>query len=211
MMALVQSLAGCAPSQRGLRLAALPRLPRYEFDSEYVDRLVGEDPEIERHFTCYFGDLLSLKLGSKLRSPALVEDAKQETFVRVLTTLKKKRGLATPESLGAFVNSVANNVVFELYRSGAKVAALGEDHDEPDERTEDAEASLMAAEERHRVREALADLPAKEQELLRWLFFEGRDKDEVCRELQIDRNYLRVLVHRAKNRFRTRYASEEGR
>lgn len=208
-MTLVQNLAGCAPSHRGLRLAALPRLPRYEFDGEYVERLISEDPEIERHFTRYFGDLLSLKLRSKLRSPTLVEDAKQETFVRVLTTLKKKRGLATPESLGAFVNSVANNVVFELYRSGAKVTALNEDHDEPDERSADAETSLMAAEERLRVREALADLPAKEQELLRWLFFEGRDKDEICREMQIDRNYLRVLVHRAKNRFRTRYVSEE--
>lgn len=203
-----QTLASCTPRHSGLRLPGLSRLPRFEFDGEYIDRLVGEDPEIERHFTRYFGDLLSLKLRSKLRSPALVEDAKQETFVRVLTTLKKKRGLATPESLGAFVNSVANNVVFELYRSGAKVAPLAEDHDEPDTRDEGAESGLMAAEERHRVREALADLPQKEKDLLRWVFFEGRDKDEVCRELNVDRNYLRVLLHRAKNRFRDRYANE---
>ena len=59
------------------------------------------------------------------------------------------------------------------------------------------------------MREALADLPQKEKDLLRWVFFEGRDKDEVCRELNIDRNYLRVLLHRAKNRFRDRYVSEE--
>jgi RNA polymerase sigma-70 factor (ECF subfamily) len=38
--------------------------------------------------------------------------------------------------------------------------------------------------------------------LLRWLFFDERDKDDICRELNIDRNYLRVLLHRAKNRFR---------
>jgi RNA polymerase sigma-70 factor (ECF subfamily) len=190
-------------------LPRLPRLPRYEFDGAYVERLVSEDPEIERHFTRYFGDLLSLKLRSKLRSPALVEDAKQETFVRVLTTLKKKRGLATPESLGAFVNSVANNVVFELYRSGAKVTPLADDHDEPDSRDEGADVTLMAAEERSRVREALSDLPQKEKDLLRWVFFEGRDKDEICRELNVDRNYLRVLLHRAKNRFRDRYVNEE--
>ncbi len=208
-MTPVQNLASCAPNHRGLRLPGLSRLPRYEFDGEYVERLVGEDPETERHFTRYFGDLLSLKLRSKLRSPALIEDAKQETFVRVLTTLKKKRGLATPESLGAFVNSVANNVVFELYRSGAKVTPLAEDHDEPDQRDVNAETTLMAAEERLRVREALSHLPQKEKDLLRWLFFEGRDKDEVCRELNIDRNYLRVLLHRAKNRFRDRYTSEE--
>ncbi len=203
------ALDSCTPRERGLRFSGLSRLARYEFDGEYVERLVAEDPDTERHFTRYFGDLLALKLRSKLRSPALVEDAKQETFVRVLTTLKKKRGLATPESLGAFVNAVANNVVFELYRSGAKSAALPEDHDEPDDRIQSAETGLMAAEERVRVREALDELPAKEKQLLRWLFFENRDKDEVCRELNIDRNYLRVLLHRAKNRFRDHYISEE--
>lgn len=203
------AVASCTPRERGLRFSGLPRLTRFEFDSEYVERLIGEDPDTERHFTRYFGDLLSLKLRSKLRSPALVEDAKQETFVRVLTTLKKKRGLATPESLGAFVNSVANNVVFELYRSGSKSAALPEDHDEPDERAENAETTLMVAQERGRVREALNELPQKEKQLLRWVFFEGRDKDEVCRELNIDRNYLRVLLHRAKNRFRDHYINEE--
>jgi RNA polymerase sigma-70 factor (ECF subfamily) len=188
-------------------LPGLPRLTRYEFDRDYVDRLVAEDPETERHFTRYFGDLLSLKLRSKLRSAALIEDAKQETFVRVLTTLKRKRGLASAESLGAFVNSVCNNVLFEFYRSGSRVTALPEDHDEPDQREQNAESSLMAAEERERVREAMGDLPQKEKDLLRWLFFEGRDKDDVCRELNIDRNYLRVLLHRAKNRFRDRYRS----
>ena len=203
------AVASCTPRERGLRFSGLSRLARYEFDGEYVERLIAEDPETERHFTRYFGDLLTLKLRSKLRSPALVEDAKQETFVRVLTTLKKKRGLATPESLGAFVNAVANNVVFELYRSGAKSTALPEDHDEPDDRIESAETGLMVAEERVRVREALDELPAKEKQLLRWVFFENRDKDEVCRELNIDRNYLRVLLHRAKNRFRDHYISEE--
>ena len=71
---------------------------------------------------------------------------------------------------------------------------MPEDHDEPDHREENAETSIMAEEERGQVRDALADLPQKEKDLLRWVFFEGRDKDEVCRELNIDRNYLRVLA-----------------
>ena len=47
---------------------------------------------------------------------------------------------------------------------------------------------------------------------MRWLFFEERDKDEICRELNVDRNYLRVLLHRAKSKFRDRFlagATEE--
>jgi hypothetical protein len=29
----------------------LARLPRYEFDRDYIDRLVAEEPEVEQHFT----------------------------------------------------------------------------------------------------------------------------------------------------------------
>ncbi len=185
-------------------------LPRHEFDRPYIERLVAEDPDTERHFTKYFGDLLALKLRSRLRSPALVEDAKQETFLRVLTTLKQKRGLATPESLGAFVNGVCNNVLFELYRSEGRATQMEEDHEVSDEGRGGVETTLMADEERDRVRHALAALPERERDLIRWLFFEERDKDEICRELNVDRNYLRVLLHRAKARFRHQFV-EEGR
>jgi RNA polymerase sigma-70 factor, ECF subfamily len=176
---------------------------RYQFDGEYVRRLTAGDAETERHFTRYFGDLLTLKLRARLRSPALVEDAKQETFLRVLTTLRHKGGLATPESLGSFVNSVCNNVLFETYRSQARLTPLPEEAQE--ERVAegtDAEGRLVEEEEQARVRQVLGELPEKDQQLLRWLFFDECDKDEVCRRLNIDRNYLRVLVHRAKARFR---------
>lgn len=188
-------------------IAALP-LPRYEFDRAYIERLVAEDPETERHFTRYFGDLLTLKLRSRVRSAAEVEDARQETFRRVLTTLKEKGGLASAESLGAFVNGVCNNVLFELYRSIARAQPLPEEHDPVDDRRPSVEAGLMSAEERTRVQQALDGLPEKEKDILRWLFFEEKDKDEICRELNVDRNYLRVLVHRAKARFRDRYLQE---
>src|SRR6185436_13757895 len=107
----------------------LPSLPRYEFDSAYVQRLIAEDPETERHFTRYFGDLLSLKLRSRLRTASQVEDARQETFVRVLTSLKQKGGLDSAGSLGAFVNAVCNNVVFEMYRAGSRTEPLVDDLD----------------------------------------------------------------------------------
>jgi RNA polymerase sigma-70 factor (ECF subfamily) len=180
-----------------------PYQPRHAFDSAYVRRLVDADPATERHFTQYFGDLLSLKLRGRLRSPALIEDATQETFVRVLTTLKKRGGLERAETLGAFVNSVCNNVLFELYRSQAKTTPIAEDAPErADTNTPSAEFTLMRSEDRDRIRRALDALPEKERELLRWLFLEERDKDDVCRQLKIDRDYLRVLLFRAKHRLR---------
>jgi RNA polymerase sigma-70 factor, ECF subfamily len=183
-----------------------PYQPRHAFDSAYVSRLVAEDPATERHFTKYFGDLLYLKLRGRLRSAALVEDARQETFVRVLTTLKQRGGLDRPETLGAFVNSVCNNVLFELYRSQSRTTALADDAPEPVDDAADAESNLMADEDRDRLQRALTALPPKEQQLLRWLFLEERDKDDICRRLQIDRSYLRVLLFRAKHRLREQLA-----
>jgi RNA polymerase sigma-70 factor, ECF subfamily len=185
----------------------LSRRPNYSFDRQYLERLIAEDPDTERQFTDYFGALLSLKLRSKLRSPAQIEDARQETFARVLVALKKKGGLASPESLGAFVNSVCNNVLFELYRSNARATPLDEETQEPETGEATAEWRVMQAEERAMVREAIADLPQHDKDLIRWLFFEERDKDDICRELNVDRDYLRVLFHRAKQRFRERFAA----
>jgi len=176
---------------------------RHAFDSAYVSRLVAEDPDTERHFTNYFGDLLLLKLRGRLSSRALIEDARQETFVRVLTTLKQRGGLDRPETLGAFVNSVCNNVLFEMYRSEKRTTPLDDDAPEPpDAAALDVETNLMRDEDRIRLKRALDALPPKEHELLRWLFLEERDKDDVCRRLQIDRSYLRVLLFRAKLKLR---------
>ena len=183
--------------------------PRFSFDAEYVRRLIAEDPETERHFTSYFGDLLSLKLRSRLRSAAQVEDARQETFVRVLTALKKKGTLSVPESLGAFVNAVCNNVLLETYRSAGRADQLDDEHDDPPAGEPSAEWRVLRAEERIKVREAIAALPQKDRELIRWLFVENRPKDDICRELAIDRAYLRVLFHRAKQRFRERFSAAE--
>jgi len=95
-----------------------------------------------------------------------------------------------------------------MYRSGSRTVALEEEFDAADERQPGADSAIAAGEDRERVRAALVALPTKERELLTWLFFEGRDKDQVCRDLHVDRDYLRVLLHRAKNRFRERFVQE---
>jgi RNA polymerase sigma-70 factor, ECF subfamily len=197
-------------SEPRVRIFSAPLRARFSFDGDYVRRLIAEDPETERHFTEYFGTLLSLKLRSRLRSAAQIEDVRQETFVRVLTALKKKGSLTSPEGLGAFVNAVCNNVLLETYRSKARTSPMDdEDVDEPETDEPSVEWRMVKSEERERVREAIAGLPQRDKDLLRWLFFEDRGKDDVCRELNIDRGYLRVLFHRAKQRFRERFAAVE--
>ncbi len=182
---------------------------RYQFDAEYLRLLIERDPETERHFVAYFGDLLSVKLRSRLRHADLVEDARQETLLRVLRALRTQ-GISTPQALGAYVNSVCNNVLFEMYRAESKSPTLTEELPDLASHEESIESKLMNAELRAKVRLVLTELPAKDQEILRQCFFEQKDKDEICRQFRVDREYLRVLLHRAKIRFRACFVKGQG-
>ena len=183
---------------------------RCSFDEQYIVRLKDGDPYVQQHFTSYFGELLLIKLRARLRSPQLIEDARQETFLRVLVILRRN-GLENPERLGAFVNSVCNNVVFEMFRAEGRAYPMAEDSPEPVDERDDPEHQMISASRKKQVDRVLQEMPAKDRELLKQVFLEERDKDEVCRQYKIDREYLRVLLHRAKSRFRTLLAGDEQR
>ncbi|MFZ0180294.1 MAG: sigma factor, partial [Candidatus Dormiibacterota bacterium] len=91
----------------------------HEFNKSYLERLCSGDFRTETHFVAYFSELIQLKLRSRVKSPQAVEDLRQETFARVFATLRSQ-GIRQPERLGAFVNSVCNNVLLEHYRSASR-------------------------------------------------------------------------------------------
>jgi len=187
---------------------------RFEFDRAYLDRLASGEPETDRHFTRYFGDLLSIKLRSRLRSPAQVEDARQETFLRVMKALRQPGGIQSPGGFGAFVNSVCNNVFLERLRAGRKAGLVsgngddGLDIESAPADVIDLDSQLVTDQARRRVREVLAGLNDRDKQLLRAIFFDETPKDDICRQFGVDREYLRVLLHRAKQHFRERYTGE---
>jgi RNA polymerase sigma-70 factor (ECF subfamily) len=71
-------------------------------------------------------------------------------------------------------------------------------------------ALLEIREAQQIVRGILSDLPARDGQLLRSVLLEQRDKNEVCAELGLSREYLRVLVHRAKRSFKSLYLKRFG-
>ncbi len=171
------------------------------FNQEYLQRLRDGDPETQRHFTRYFGELLNIKLRNRVRSPHLIEEVRQETFLRVLLIVRRD-GIAHPDRLGAFVNSVCNNVVLEVFRNETRSLPMPESVPEVMDEAPNPESAASSKEQKSQVRGILETLPAKDRDLLRQIFLEERDKDEVCKTFQVDREYLRVLLHRAKARFR---------
>jgi len=180
----------------------------HSFDADYLDRLANGDAAIERHFSLYFGDLLSLKLRVRIRSAQLVEDIRQETLLRVLQIVRT-RGVDHPERFGAFVSAVCNNVLMEQLRAESR-----HDHWEAEpevtDTSVDLDAPLVSQQRRRQVEAVLAELTGKDRDLLRAFFLEEKDRLELCRQYGVSEEYLRVLLHRAKTRFRSMYSKRFG-
>ena len=191
---------------------AEPALEFWSFDANYIESLCAGDRPTEEHFVGYFTALLQLKLRSRLKSPQAVEDVRQETFVRVFKALRNPGALRQPDRLGAFVNTVCNNVLFEHYRSSSRSQSL-DDEGQPEPTATGASALDLAAakEMKQKVREILTHMPPRDRTLLQAVFLEERDRDEVCREFGVDREYLRVLLHRAKKEFKDEYLKRMGK
>lgn len=175
----------------------------FPFDDDYVRRLREGDRWTEEHFRSYFEQLLLIKLRRRLPSLEAIHDVRQEVFARVFKTLRAPEGgIRDGRKLGAYVNTVCNNVVLEQYRQNNRTEPLLDAHlDLP--ASEDVEDALVNSEERERVRRVVNELPPRDRDILKALFFDERANDDVCAEFGVDRGYLRVLLHRAKEKFRS--------
>ena len=177
----------------------------YPFDDDYVRRLREGDRPTEEHFFRYFQAMLPNKLRRRgVKSPQDVDDIIQETYMRVLSKVRSEDGIRDGRKFGSFVNSVCNNVHLEWMRGTLKFDRLDEGHEEtdPDPLPDD---MVVTEETKQRVRQILREMAPRDAEILSDLFLEERDKDEICRKFNVTREYLRVILHRAKEKFLVKY------
>jgi RNA polymerase sigma-70 factor (ECF subfamily) len=177
----------------------------HSFDDDYLGRLREGDFPTQEHFRKYFTVLMKAKLRSRLKSLEAIEDVQQETFVRFYGALRDGR-IQHANRLGQWINSTCNNVLLETYRSNDRTDSL----DDGDARELPAAAFDLSKiiddrQAAQKVQKVLEQLPERDRRVLRAIFFEERDKDEVCRELGITRDNLRLLLYRAKQKFKDLY------
>jgi RNA polymerase sigma-70 factor, ECF subfamily len=177
-------------------------LELFTFDEAYVGRLREGDPSTEAHFVAYFSQLIQIKLRARHLAPEVVDDLKQETFTRVIRSLRSEGGIRQADRLGPFVNSVCNHVLMEHYRAGSRNVPLEPNHLEAPDKVLNLEGLTISKETQRMVQGVLSQLPERDQSVLRAVFLEEISKDEVCQKFGVGRDYLRVLLHRAKDKFR---------
>jgi RNA polymerase sigma factor (sigma-70 family) len=171
------------------------------FDEAYLTRLKARDPEAESELVRQFTKPIRLKLHAKLHLPQLVDEGCQETFLRVFTHFRSGKTIDSPERLPAFVHGACTNVAFELLRAHRRHDQLSpEAPDPPDYRSPETEA--YKEEIKTLVRNLLLEMPEKDREILRLVLLQEEERDAVCDRMEVDRAYLRVLLYRAKLRFK---------
>ena len=172
----------------------------YSFDEDYLRRLGARDPATEAHFVSYFSERLKITLRARGVDSHTIDDVRQETFCRVWLAVQSG-SVRNPQGFGSYVYSVCRHVLSESRREEHR-------HEyEPLEST-DVPGEELSPEERIQqdedgklVQEILATLPERDRHILHARFYEEKENDDVCVQLGVDRDYLRVLVHRAVNRF----------
>lgn len=186
--------------ERTCPMSSAPHL----FNAAYLDALRKGDPVTEAHFVNYFSPILLRKLRRSLHIADLAEDLRQETFLRVLTAIRSGRAIRKPERFEIYVLGVCSHVLHESWRERRRAAALQPlDIDLPGD-LPSAYTLVLAQETRRNVRRVLSRLETDTQGLLQAVLMDEQNKDEICRRYGVNRNYLRLLLHRAKKEFRNR-------
>jgi RNA polymerase sigma-70 factor, ECF subfamily len=133
-----------------------------------------------------------------------VDDLVQESITRFLRA-EQRHQIRNTEEFGAFLNGVCRNVILEYRRNMKREPVLDQDASIPDAGVRP-EADIL--EMRDAIDSSLSELAERDRMVLRSLYLEGKEKDEICREWKMTDAQFRVVLFRAKERFRRAYGSE---
>jgi RNA polymerase sigma factor (sigma-70 family) len=158
------------------------------------------EPSIER---------LRLKLRYKVlyhvgHNCADVDDLVQETLVRFFRAEQRKI-IRNTDELGAFLNGVCRNVILEYRRRIRREPSVDPDTPIPDAGIRP-EADIL--EMRDAIDNGLKELAERDRMILRSLYLEGKEKDAICKDWKMTDAQFRVVLFRAKERFRRAYTTE---
>jgi RNA polymerase sigma-70 factor, ECF subfamily len=177
------------------------RATRFEFDENYLRALEGRDEAAENQLITSLGPRIRTVLRSHMRSWDRTLDAYQETFLRVFTYLRSGKTLDSPSSLPGFVLAVSRNVAFEHLRSYGRQDQFPEEMADPADTAPGPEDKVVTEERKQIVRRVLSELNQRDRDLL-CLLLDDEDPEKLCCDFGVDRGYLRVLLYRARMRFK---------
>jgi RNA polymerase sigma factor (sigma-70 family) len=133
-----------------------------------------------------------------------VDDIVQETLTRVFVATRGEK-IQNPEALGAFLNGVCRNVISEYRRRNMRDQPMPEVVPEPPSRGI-GETDLFDL--RQAIAEGLDQLSDRDRRVLRAFYLEEKSRGEILKETGLTDENFRVVLCRAKERFRAIYVEQ---
>ena len=101
-------------------------------------------------------------------------------------------------------------MAIELRRNERRYESADVEECEPFDISQELDAPLVNEQRKLLVRKVLSELANRDRRLLRAIFLDEREPAELCLNFGGDQDYLRVLIFRAKARFREAYTRSPG-
>jgi RNA polymerase sigma-70 factor, ECF subfamily len=133
-----------------------------------------------------------------------VDDIVQETLTRFFVAAKDHK-VRNTEAPGAFLNGICRNVISEYRRRSLRDQPMPETIPEPPERRMQ-EAELF--ELREAIARGMEELAPRDRRILRDYYLEEKSKEEILNVIGMTDENFRVVLCRAKERFRNIYLEQ---
>jgi RNA polymerase sigma-70 factor (ECF subfamily) len=133
-----------------------------------------------------------------------VDDLVQESIARFIRA-EQRCQIRNMEEFGAFLNGVCRNVILEYRRRIRREPVLDRENPLPEAGVRP-DADIL--ELRDAIDSGLAALADRDRAILRALYLDGREMDDICAQWKMSDAQFRVVLFRAKERFRRAYGTE---
>jgi RNA polymerase sigma-70 factor (ECF subfamily) len=177
---------------------------RAESAARLVQRIRSGDTQAEAELVERFGRGVRFLLLQRTNDAARADDLFQETFRLALEKVRAGE-LREPEKLPGFIRQLAKNLFIADYRKTSKRST--EDLDEVQAPADPAPSQLdqvLQTEDARLVRKLLGELePARDREVLFRFYLAGESKERICARLELSSAQFNLVIHRARQRFRT--------
>jgi RNA polymerase sigma-70 factor (ECF subfamily) len=133
-----------------------------------------------------------------------IDDIVQETMVRFIVATQAEK-IQKPEAVGAFLNGICRNVISEYRRRNMRDEPMPELIPEPPSKgIQDSDLFEL----REAIGQGLEQLSERDRRVLRSFYLEEKSKEEILKQTGMSDENFRVVLCRAKERFRAIYLEQ---
>ena len=176
-----------------------------------------EDEDNREYMTWLYRDYQALMLKTAWeysQDSGTVEDIVSDSCVALIQHLNQLKAMDKPALRAYIVITVRNKALDDLRRQALRrknFVTMDENTLDSLEETTSFERKLSLRQEMETVREAIANLPADEQDVLRMKFFRHMTDKEIAACMEIAENRVRVLIMRSRKKLKQMlYREEDG-